>query len=200
MALSEGRRMVRPQVWCFDLDGTLLDTAEMNRQAYQAVGVKIPQSAAGLSWQEWLPEYCGGNIEIAATLHRAKTSLYLRHLIESDLEGMELPALEVARELYTDNPTRVKILTAAAILSTRRLMNRLGFEDVEYHAELQYEARRRHLASWSVHANVTYVDDNIKTIRQLNDDVTDPIINTVHYDGQDVATLKRQMEVPEWTR
>jgi len=191
---------MRPHVWAFDLDGTLLNTWEINYQAYATVGVKMPNHAHGLSWQEWLPEYCGGNFAVAGTLHSAKTQIYLRRLIECDLQGMELPPLEVMRELHRDNPTRVKVLTASSVISTRRLMNRLGFEDIEYHAELTYAMRRRHLATWNVHANVTYVDDNIKTIHRLNEDITDPIINTVHFDGQDVATLKNQMEAPEWKR
>lgn len=191
---------MRPSLWAFDLDGTLLNTAELNRQAYETVGVKIPVSAIGLSWTEWLPEYCGGNYEIAATLHRQKTSIYLRHLIETDLVGMELPGLEVARELYADNPTRVRILTAAAMLSTRRLMNRFGMDTAEYRTELQYRERMRILSSWRTTATVHYLDDNIKTIRQLNDDITDPIVNTVHFDGQDAATIRKQMEVPTWTR
>ena len=172
----------------------------MNRQAYETVGVKIPNSAAGLPWIEWLPEYCGGNYEVAAVIHRQKTSIYLRHLIESDLEGMELPALEVAQELYADNPTRVRILTAAATLSTRRLLNRFQMDTAEYHAELQYRERMRILSGWRTMATVHYLDDNIKTIRQLNEDITEPIINTVHYDGQDAATIRKQMEVPTWTR
>lgn len=189
---------MRPYVWAFDLDGTLLNTWDLNRQAYETVGIKIPESAHGLPWQEWLPDYCNGNVEIAATLHRAKTQLYLRHLIESDLVGMELPALEVARELFADNPTRVKILTAASILSTRRLMNRLGFDAIEYHAELQYDVRRRHLAAWSAHASVTYVDDSPKTLMRLREDAVD--VRLVQYTGQDLTTLKQEMGVPTWTQ
>lgn len=191
---------MRPSLWVFDLDGTLLNTAELNRQAYETVGVKIPNYAAGLPWTEWLPEYCGGNVEIAATIHRQKTYIYLRQLIETDIAGMELPALEVAQEIYADNPTRVRILTAAATLSTRRLMNRFRMDTAEYRAELQYNERRRILSSWRTMATVHYLDDNIKTIRQLNEDLTDPIINTVHYYGQDAATIRKQMEVPTWTR
>lgn len=189
---------MRPSLWVFDLDGTLLSTAELNRQAYETVGVKIPKSAYGLPWIDWLPEYCNGSVEIAAILHREKTFIYLRQLIESDLQGMELPALEVARELHRDNPTRVKILTAASLLSTRRVLNRLGFEDIEYHAELQYEARRRHLGSWSVHATVVYVDDNPKTLLKLRGDELDARL--IQYTDQDVETLKQQMGVPTWTQ
>lgn len=189
---------MRPSIWAFDLDGTLLNTAELNRQAYATVGVKIPDSAYGRPWTDWLPEYCSGNIEIAAILHRQKTSIYLRRLIESDLHGMELPALDVARELHADNPTRVKILTAAALLSTRRVLNRLGFADIEYHAELQYEARRRHLSTWAVHNAVTYVDDNPKTLLKLRADELNGRL--IQYTDQDVETLKEQMGVPTWTQ
>lgn len=189
---------MRPFVWAFDLDGTLLDTAELNRQAYETVGVKIPASAAGLSWVEWLPKMFGDNYEVAATLHRQKTSIYLRALIESDLKGMELPALEIAQELYADNPARVKILTASSLLSTRRLVNRFMVDTIEYHAELQYEKRMTLLRGWAMFSSVTYVDDNIKTVEKLRVDAPD--INVIHYTDQDLDTLKQQMGVPTWTR
>lgn len=189
---------MRPSIWAFDLDGTLLDTAELNRQAYETVGVKIPTSATGLSWTEWLPEYCSGNVDIAATLHREKTYIYLRRLIESDLQGMELPALQVAQELYADSPTKVKLVTAASQLSTRRLINRFRLDTIEYHAELQYEKRLALLRNWAMFASVTYVDDNAKTIEKLRVDAPD--VYVIHYTDQDLDTLRQQMGVPTWTR
>lgn len=189
---------MRPQMWCFDLDGTLIDTAEINRQAYETVGVKMPARAAGLSWLEWLPEYCGGNHDIAATLHREKMHIYLRRLIETDVKGMTLPALEIAQELYADNPTRVKILTAASLLSTRRLVNRFGLDTIEYHTELPYGKRMTLLRNWAMFADVTYVDDSPKTVEKLRIDA--PNIKVIHYAGQDRKTLKRELGVPAWTR
>lgn len=189
---------MRPSAWAFDLDGTLIDTMEINRQAYETVGVKMPASAAGLSWLEWLPEYCGGNYEIAAALHRQKGSIYLRRLIETDLEGMRLPALEIAQELYADNPTRVKLVTAASLLTTRRLINRFQFDTIEYHAELVYRERMTLLRNWAMFADVVYLDDSPKTVEKLRVDAPD--IKVIHYTGQDLETLKQEMGVPTWTR
>lgn len=189
---------MKPQLWCFDLDGTLIDTMEINRQAYETVGVKMPENAAGLSWVEWLPEYCGGNHDIAAALHREKMNLYLRRLIETDVEGMMLPALDIARELYADNPTRVKIVTAASLLSTRRLVNRFRLDTIEYHAELRYERRLTLLRSWAMFADVVYVDDSPKTLAKLRADQLNGKL--IQYTGQDLETLKQEMEVPTWTQ
>lgn len=189
---------MRPSIWAFDLDGTLLDTMELNRQAYATVGVTVPTEAAGLSWLEWLPAQVGGNVEVAATIHRAKTGLYLRQLIETDLKGMELPALKIAQELYTDNPTRVKLVTAAAFGSTRRLINRFRLDTIEYHAELVYGKRLAQLRNWAMFNDVTYVDDSAVTVARLRVDA--PNVRVIHYTDQDLETLKQQMGVPTWTR
>lgn len=189
---------MRPCIWAFDLDGTLIDTAEINRQAYETVGVKMPAGAAGLSWTEWLPEYCNGNQEIAGVLHREKMHIYLRRLIETDLKGMTLPTLDIAQELYADNPTRVKVVTAASQLSTRRLLNRFGLDTIEYHTELTYEKRLALLRGWAMFADVVYVDDSPRTLIKLRADAAD--IRLVQYAGQNIETLKREMGVPTWTR
>lgn len=189
---------MRQSIWAFDLDGTLIATMEINRQAYETVGVKMPARAAGLSWVEWLPEYCGGNYDIAATLHRQKTSIYLRRLIETDLQGMTLPALHIAQELYADNPTKVKLVTAASQLSTRRMINRFGLDTIEYTAELTYDKRLTQLRTWDFFYDVTYVDDSAQTIEKLKIDA--PNLNLIHYIDQDLNTLKKQMGVPTWTQ
>lgn len=190
---------MRPSVWVFDLDGTLLDTAELSRQAYAAVGITMPDHAWGTSWKEWLPDLLGGNINAAAAIHASKTMIYLRELIRCDLQGMELPALEVARELFADNPTRVKILTASSALSCRRILNRLGFDTIEYHTELHFIARQQHLRSWAVHANVTYVDDNNDTINRLASKPSESI-KLVHYTDQSADALRAEMGTLTWTQ
>ena len=40
--------------FCFDLDGTLLDTKQAVIEAYRAAGVEMPPDAWGKPWQSWL--------------------------------------------------------------------------------------------------------------------------------------------------
>jgi hypothetical protein len=62
-----------PQSISFDLDGTLVDTVDMNRQCYIIAGVNPPDDFFGRPWQEWLPAVCmqqGKNINVVRARKR----------------------------------------------------------------------------------------------------------------------------------
>lgn len=75
--------------WVFDLDGTLVDTREAVRRAYEYAGVTMPADAWGRPWHEWLtgPD--------ASRKHAVKNQVYMKTL---GLFGRPLPLLQLVEE------------------------------------------------------------------------------------------------------
>lgn len=95
----------------FDLDGVLVDTHDIVRQAYAEVGVHMPPTAWGKPWREWLIEEMWGDEKEAEQVHAAKNKIYIEKLRHS--EPPQLPAADVARMLCADD-VPVTIITGAS--------------------------------------------------------------------------------------
>lgn len=102
----------------FDLDGTLADTHDLVRRAYDLVGVRMPESAWGRPAQEWLAEALpNASAEEVAEAHRLK-NVAMRTLMGA--HGCErLPAADLCEALKADKDYTVGILTGASLESAR---------------------------------------------------------------------------------
>lgn len=171
---------------CFDLDGTLVDTLELNRQAYAALGIKMPREAWGQRWQAWLPQAVNKDWHEASVIHSLKGHLYADLIETCDIEQITLPAARVARELLEQGLT-VWCLTASARYTASLLLERLDLPILK-EANLAYEARRNALVSFQrEHGVVGYVDDSEENISRLTRDI--PPLRLIHYQQQTYEEL-----------
>lgn len=176
--------MSAPPLVCFDVDGTLADTRELNRRAYADVGISIPDHAWGLPWHQWLPGLCGST-ERARQVHARKIVRYTTILQEVPAHQVALPPAHVARllEARSGEVNTVMYATAGHRRTARRVRDKLGLLG-PLAPLLTYDERARTLQSNRV---VVYVDDNRDTLVRLARDI--PRLRTVHYDDQDADTL-----------
>src|SRR5690554_4950980 len=132
---------------CFDIDGTLVDTRELNLRAYAQVGVEIPDDAWGRRWQEWLPEVVG----------------------DPD-RAIELHCARIARELSHQErgPVRVYLLTGASTWPVLKIIQRLDIHPNRLFSNLNYAARQRYLEKMP--GGTPYLDDLAETVEQLRVD------------------------------
>lgn len=175
----------------FDLDGTLINTRELNRVAYRAAGVDVPDRAWGLRWQEWLPELTGSHA-VATGIHNRKVQAYVEVVTDCSVRDIALPAARLAADLqeHGDDVT-LWCLTAGSLLTSRILLRklRLGLPVI---ANLTYEHRAALLADRSPSESVTvYVDDRADTIRRLHEDA--PQVRGIWYDKQSYRDLRAEV-------
>lgn len=185
------------QLVCFDVDNTLANTAQLNRDAYHQVGVEMPDGAWGLPWQEWLIDLVGD--QAGATLvHEIKTTLYEELLTQVTLEELSLSAAHVARELERHTEIRVTYLTAADTRTARRVLRKLELRGPVV-GGLTYAQRSSILRETVGNVSeLTYVDDNVTTVKQLARDL--PTLRVVHYTGQSATVIARLVApwAPGW--
>lgn len=171
----------------FDIDGTLVDTRELNRLAYLELGVEIPDYAWGLPWHQWLPDLFKTRDE-AVIIHRAKVSWYESFLADVTTEVPELPSAYIAREaVKAQDPGDVVILTAGSRETAETLLSRVGIEpaSVALHASLDIPHRLMKLAA--LEPGTVYIDDlavNVEDARMFA-----PHLNVIHYTDQSRADL-----------
>lgn len=181
----------------FDLDGTLVNTRSLNREAYRRAGVEIPDEAWGLSWREWLPDVIGGDLSDAVAVHQCKQDYYLELIDAVPADDVALPPARLALEIQRTGQDDVVMLclTAASLLAARALLNRLRLF-VPVIANLRYDQRRDLLVNHVVNfetANgvggrpVVYVDDSQETVRRLRDEVVG--LASIWYDRQTYSDL-----------
>jgi len=112
----------------FDLDGTLADTRDLVRRAYDVVGVHMPEHAWGLPAEAWLAGAVPGGLEDVAEVHRLK-NVALRTLIAA--HGVErLPAADLCEALKKDRSYTVGILTGASLGAARATRRALALSRV----------------------------------------------------------------------
>jgi phosphoglycolate phosphatase-like HAD superfamily hydrolase len=171
---------------CFDIDGTLVDTRELNLRAYAQVGVEIPDDAWGRRWQEWLPEVVG-DPDRAIELHERKTSIYVDLILASTVADIELPCARIARELshQEHGPVRVYLLTGASTRPVLKIIQHLDIHPNRLFSNLDYAARQRYLEKMP--GGTPYLDDLAETVEQLRVDV--PHIRPIRYTGQTYEQL-----------
>jgi hypothetical protein len=113
----------------FDMDGVLIDSKAYVQSAYHFAGVEMPDGAWGRPWKDWLVDACGGDLDKATTIHRAKNETYMRILEAGTFE--ELPGSHVAHTLQ-QRGVPVHFLTSASVQVARMVINRLdlGAENI----------------------------------------------------------------------
>lgn len=179
-----------------DVDGTVLDTRELNRRAYEEVGVTVPEHAWGLRWEAWLPTASGYELEEAALLHRAKVEVYTRLLETTELEPLLLPPGRVARAHLARGFGPVLYFTAGSRSTTTLLLARLGILG-HVEAELDYDRREKLLTS--VPPGSAYVDDRLDTVVRLRHGPAGAL-NVIHFSGQSYERLLEELLWKPWTR
>jgi phosphoglycolate phosphatase-like HAD superfamily hydrolase len=168
----------------FDLDGTLIDTRELNHRAYQLAGVDIPDYAWGMRWQSWLPNLVG-SLEHAEKLHRKKINIYSDLLQSTDLKCLELPPAQLARMLNRQvGRVSVQVLTAASSQTTNVILNALGVKTDSLAFNLSYEAKKLALQSsvFAAYDSVTYIDDDARNVPRFRAGL--PNLKLIHYTNQ----------------
>lgn len=175
----------------FDVDGTIVDTRELNRRAYAEVGVEYPADAWGVPWQAWLPRVTGYPEHACEVLHRTKVEVYRRELERTDLRELLLPPGRIAHAHLTRGHGSVHYLTGGETLTATVILARLGILG-PLHGNLTFDQRRRELQL--LPANTLYFDDNAETIRRLARPC--PHLNLIHYTGQSYEQLLEVMWNP----
>jgi FMN phosphatase YigB (HAD superfamily) len=114
-------------IWCSDIDGVLVDSRELVRESYAAVGVDMPAQAWGYPWETWLPAAVG-SLEKAKELHDEKTRKYVETLKSGAAREYSLPFAGVARSLERDPACTVYYVTGAAHDTAIAILNELGLK------------------------------------------------------------------------
>jgi beta-phosphoglucomutase len=117
----------------FDLDGTLVDSWEVNYRSYRdslaESGIACPRSAFapcyGGHWRDFLPRLADGCDErMLQRLHRRKQELYPQHLGAARANIPLLGLLRTARLAWP-----IGLVTTASRDSTAQLLSHLGIAD-----------------------------------------------------------------------
>lgn len=189
MSPSPARRTL-----ALDVDGTVLDTRELNRRAYEEVGVQVPEHAWGLRWEAWLPTTSGYELEAAEVLHRAKVEVYLRMLETVDLRALLLPPGRLAHVHLARSLGPVRYLTASSARTATVLLARLGILG-RVEANLSFERRAELLRD--LPDGTPYVDDRLDTVVRLRQHAAN--VRAIHFSGQTYERLLEDMLWNRWT-
>lgn len=176
----------------FDIDGTLLNTEKMNREAYWRFGVEVPDYAIGLRWQTWLPNITGSMAK-AEEIHSKKVLYYADKLRTVDLKSYVLSPTYLAREFIRRPDIHVQFLTAGSVTTANIILQRLALR-ASMAGNLSYEARRLALHSSVLGSDgiVVYIDDHEENVTRLRDDV--PGLSVIHYVGHSSAELRTTVQ------
>jgi hypothetical protein len=182
---------VRPLV-CSDVDGTVVDTRELNRYAYRLAGIEIPDLAWGRTWYEWLPGLVG-DLREAVRIHDEKIRVYSELVDECNAGKLALPMTWVLQDA-TLAELDTCCLTASSLRTARTLLERLNVTSPLV-ASLSYERRLETLRGLlRADAPLVYVDDDERTVDRLGSDL--PGINVVRYTGQTYTQLRHEVLEP----
>lgn len=177
----------------FDIDGTLINSRDLNVQAYRRVGVEMPDHAWSLRWQTWLFDLVGSR-ERAEQIHTAKVNTYVTMLRTVEISKYVLEPTYLARELLRRPDIKVRFLTAGTVTTANIILQRLGLGAPSMAGNLSYEARRLalHSSVLGSSGDVVYIDDHEENVLRLHDDV--PGLTLIHYRGQTSAQLRETLQ------
>lgn len=99
--------------WCSDIDGVLVNSRHLVREAYSKVGVNMPDEAWGHPWQMWLPSVTG-SLENARKAHSEKTLVYVDVIKNGAALENKLPYADILLSLEAMFPGDVTYVTGAA--------------------------------------------------------------------------------------
>ena len=163
----------------FDVDGVLVDTYEVHKEAYLACGVEAPEYSFGRSWRDWLPQHVG-SFEQAEQINRKKRDKQVALLESSDVPL--LAGADVIKELVMDG-WQIGLCSHSDLVAIDAIVNRCGLAGI-------WLPRRS-----------TGGDDKAWVLQRLVKDMRDRYEPTVYVDdnvdeGQRVSTLAGVTFVP----
>lgn len=179
----------------FDIDGVIIDSREMVREAYSACGVVMPDDAWGKPWQEWLPKQIS-NKGLARAVHKEKTERYLQ-MIASE-RPMTLPGYELARFLMNRGLADVFFLTGADHRAAALILETLRFSKMQLLRAnatrvQKIAALRKHLHENTHCGRVIYIDDDPAAAYDIGKKTA---LETIHYHGQTVEEMVNDIWTP----
>ena len=181
--------------YAFDLDGTIFDTRPLVEKAYAEVGVQLPETAWGRTWQEWLVPHCGGDHAYAALLHGHKAVVYDQLLHDADLELSSAGQLLV--ELVAAGDLSVTIMTGASVGAASRLVQMIGAPvHVLPGMRVRDKAMRLLRLRLGGLRGVAYVDDDLAALEDIRASNTGARL--VEFNGQGLDELRREV-LDGWT-
>lgn len=150
----------------FDIDGTLVDTEPLVREAYRLAGVDMPKEAWGRPWQEWLPAFrVGRNAALRVeTVHRRKTAAYLELLRMTP--PTVLPPGRLAQDLVYVGTAEVGFLTGASQRAAEAILDILHLPKdllLGYSCTLADKVR----ILGTLDGDVEYYDDDPDTVSEV---------------------------------
>lgn len=177
----------------FDIDGVIIDSKEMVREAYRRVGVTMPESAWGKPWMDWLPK----SVSVprhAYRVHSAKNAEYF-DLIKND--GLiTLPGNDFAHMVRSEGIGDVMFLTGASQRSAELILETLGhgYKSILGHSK----SREGKIAALLRHKNrtggrIVYIDDDEIAAYDIQKRTG---IETIYYHGQSVEELEDAIWMP----
>ena len=95
----------------FDLDGVLIDTAELIKKAYRNAGVEPPDDILAQEYSDWLADF--GSAEEITRIRDIKNNYYLNQLVQDNFDY--LPPFQTAMMLQSTDDIIIGVLTGAPI-------------------------------------------------------------------------------------
>lgn len=142
----------------FDVDGVLIDSYTLVREAYRRAGITMSEWAWGLSWKQWLPGLVESR-DRAEEIHTKKNEIYGEMLANG--EGEELAGAEVARRLR-DAGFAIAACSAASEPAILAVINRCGLNVPYISAQPKdkgWAIIKLMNSVWANPSNTVYIDD-----------------------------------------
>jgi FMN phosphatase YigB (HAD superfamily) len=152
---------VKRNVWCFDIDGVLIDSRWIVKESYKRAGVDMPNEAWGHPWQTWLPALAG-SYDAAVDIHTRKTATYVDTLRTNGVVNRcELPFAMIARALERDVLADVYYVTGASHEAATTILDELGLDSSKLLGSSVTTADRESIFK-KLSGRGVYVDDRIE--------------------------------------
>lgn len=182
-------RLVRQQSVIFDIDGVLIDSEPLVREAYRRVNVEMPEDAWGQPWHVWLPKIV--EPEYIDRVRAQKAAAYFV-ILQENLVAHTLPAAFLARDLIAEGHP-IRFITGASVAAAEYILEMISIPP--NHAigyELNTEERIRRLTMWQTLQgfNSIYVDDRVEGETVADRSGT----KFLHYIGQAQKDLREELE------
>ena len=145
--------------WCSDIDGVLVNSRHLVKEAYMRVGVSMPDEAWGHPWQMWLPSVVGSLAE-ARKVHSEKTLTYVDVIRSGAALENKLPYADVLLALETVFPGDVTYVTGAAHDAAEAVLDSLGLTASALLASSVSTSERTEILRGIASTGV-YIDDRI---------------------------------------
>ena len=145
--------------WCSDIDGVLVNSRHLVKEAYAKVGVNMPDEAWGHPWQMWLPSVVG-SLGDARKAHDEKTLVYVDVIKSGAAVENKLPYADVLLALEAMFPGDVSYVTGAAHDAAEAILESLKLTPSQLLASSVSTSERSAILK-SIDETGVYIDDRI---------------------------------------